>query len=459
MPVPAYQKPVLLVDDDALFLETLEAALQVRGFHVIVENGPAHALERIRADSVEIVVSDMSMPGMNGLELLGKIREQFPEVLMILMTAFGTEKIAVTAMKQGAFDYLSKPFEMDELGLILERAAEKLSLVSENRRLSEELRQYVDQPQMAGNSLHIERIREIVRRIAPSDVTVLITGESGTGKELVAQALFQQSHRHASPFVKINCTALPETLLESELFGHERGSFTGAYKRQIGKFEMANTGTVFLDEIGDISLATQTKLLRVIQEQTFERIGGKETLQVDVRLVAATNRNLQEEIRKGNFREDLYYRLNVIEVYLPPLRERREDIPLLIDRFLDDFTRKYKKPKLSLPKETLAHAMSYGWPGNIRQLKNWVERMVVLGFDEKGDAFEPDFMSLPQASGQQPALQEGALVSLEEAEGQYIKRVLDATGGNKLRAARILRIDPKTLRTKLRKLTGAEDAP
>ncbi len=458
MPAPAYQKPILLVDDDPLFLETLEAALTQRGFSIVTENGPAGVLDRIRAEGIEIVVSDMSMPGMNGLELLSRIREQYPEALMILMTAFGTEKIAVTAMKQGAFDYLAKPFEMDELGMILERAAEKLTLVSENRRLSEELRQYVDQSEMVGNSLHIERIREIVRRIAPSDVTVLITGESGTGKELVAQALYQQSNRHERPFVKINCTALPETLLESELFGHERGSFTGAYKRQIGKFELADEGTVFLDEIGDISPATQTKLLRVIQEQTFERIGGKETLHVDVRLVAATNRNLQEEIRKGTFREDLYYRLNVIEVYLPPLRERREDIPLLIERFLETFARKYKKPRLTLPKETLAHSMTYGWPGNIRQLKNWTERMVVLGFNEKEAGFDTEFMSLPQNAEKPAAASENTLVSLEEAEGQYIQRVLAATGGNKLRAARILKIDPKTLRTKLRRLTGAPEA-
>ncbi len=450
-----YSKPILLLDDELLFLETLQAAMQSRGLSVITANHPQQALERIRAEEVEIVVSDYQMQGMNGLELLKRIQEETPETLMILMTAFGSERVAVEAMKNGAFDYLSKPFEMEELAIILEKAITQLSLVDENRRLKKQLSQYVVSPDMMGNSLHIEKIKEIIRRIAPSDVTVLITGESGTGKELVAQAIFQQGTRSDKPFVKINCTALPETLLESELFGHERGSFTGAYRRQIGKFELAHEGTVFLDEIGDISPATQTKLLRVIQEHSFERIGGKETLNVDVRLVAATNRNLQDEIRKGTFREDLYYRLNVIEVYLPPLRERREDIPLLIERFLESFAHKYQKEKLALPKEVLAQVMAYNWPGNIRQLKNWVERVVVLGLEETAGGLATDFMSLPQPTSEQPALPEGSLCSLEEAEGYYIRRVLEATGGNKLRAARILKIDPKTLRTKIRRFATA----
>jgi DNA-binding NtrC family response regulator len=451
MHAPAYKKPILLVDDDPILLETLEASLHQRGYQVVVECSPIQALERIRTESFELLLSDMSMPGMNGIELMKAARAVRPNLLSIVMTAFGTEKIAVTAMKEGAFDYLAKPFEMDELSLVIEKAVDKLWMQAENRRLTEELAQYTDSAEMVGNSLHIEKLREMVRRVAPSDVTVLITGESGTGKELIAQALFRQSTRHDKPFVKINCTALPETLLESELFGHERGSFTGAYRRQIGKFELANGGTVFLDEIGDISAATQTKLLRVIQEQSFERIGGKETLQVDVRLVAATNRNLVDEIARGHFREDLYYRLNVIEVHLGPLRERREDIPLLVERFLDTFTRKYKKPRFALPKEALAYAMSYPWPGNIRQLKNWIERIVVLGLTDGNASFEPEFVNLPQLDVAKPSLPEEALVSLEEAEAHHIQRVLEATGGNKLRAARILKIDPKTLRAKIRK--------
>jgi DNA-binding NtrC family response regulator len=373
-----------------------------------------------------------------------------------MMTAYGSEKLAVEAIKRGAYDYLSKPFEMDEFLISVGKAVERLDLLHQNEVLTEQVRQNEPVDEMVGESRQVVLIRDMIRRVAPSNVTVLITGESGTGKELVAQAIVKHSPRAKKPFVKINCAALPESLLESELFGHEKGAFTGAFTRQSGKFELADGGTIFLDEIGEMSGKMQTKLLRVLQEQTFERIGGKETIKVDVRLIAATNRDLLEEIRRGNFRDDLYYRLNVIEIKVLPLRERREDIPLLVDRFLELFAKKYGKPRPKISPASLLKLCNHHWPGNIRQIKNYIERIAVL---ELGAELDRDIDALTGVAVKETPETAPApvLESLDEAERRHIQRVLSATKGNRAQAAQILKIDPKTLRAKLKKYDGGRD--
>jgi len=329
-------------------------------------------------------------------------------------------------------------------------------LVRQNATLADQVRRLTPSVTMIGSSESLSRIRDVVRRVAASDVTLLITGESGTGKELVADDLIKSSNRTAKPFVKINCAALPETLLESELFGHERGAFTGAVSRQIGKFEMADGGSLFLDEVGEMSMTTQTKLLRIIQEKTFQRLGGHENIQVDVRLIAATNKDLLKEIRAGNFREDLYYRLNVIEVELPPLRERADDIPPLLEHFVRYFAEKHGKEPAKISSGAKRKLSQFSWPGNIRQLKNYVERITLLDLGKDLDA---DVNVLVGNSGVGKSVNAGLdfggrfdhIVSLDEAEALYIRRVLEETKGNRTHAAQILKIDPKTLRAKLKK--------
>jgi DNA-binding NtrC family response regulator len=451
----SYSKPILVVDDDQGILNTIQEFLAHAGYLAVTRVTPTRVVEEVREKGIEIVVSDVNMPGMDGLQLLMRLKEIDPNIAVIVMTAYGSEKVAVDAMKKGAYDYLSKPFEMDELLLAVSKAVERAELVRQNQVLTEQVRQHEPVDEMVGESRQMVLIRDLIRRVAASNVTVLVSGESGTGKELVAQAIVRHSGRAKRPFVKINCAALPESLLESELFGHEKGSFTGAFTRQVGKFELAHGGTLFLDEIGDMSLKMQTKLLRVLQEQSFERIGGKETIRVDVRVLAATNKDLLDEIRKGTFRDDLYYRLNVIEIKVSPLRDRPEDVPLLVDRFLETFCTKYGKPRPRISPASLLRLCAYHWPGNIRQIKNYMERIAVL---ELGDELDRDIESLTSGgarlSRDEPP--DAALDSLEEAERRHITRVLTAMKGNRTQAAQILKIDPKTLRAKLRKPTEEE---
>jgi len=455
---PTYTKPILVVDDDKALLETIKEFLNHGGYQVLPRDNPASVVEDVRERGIEIVISDIQMPGINGLDLLDRLKEVDPSIVVIAMTAYGSEKIAVEIMKRGAYDYLSKPFCMDEFLVVVGKATEHIDLIRRNQALTEQVLQNRPVDEMVGESPRMVQIKELIRRVGASDVTVLITGESGTGKELVAQSVVNHSTRAGGPFVKINCAALPENLLESELFGHEKGSFTGAHARQIGKFEMASGGTVFLDEIGDMSFSTQTKLLRVLQERCFERVGGKGIIRVDLRVLAATNKDLQTEIRKGNFRDDLYYRLNVIEIRVPPLRERKEDIPLLLDHFLDECGRKYGKPRRRITGSSLLKLCNYHWPGNIRQLKNYMERVTVLELDSDLDR---DIDSMTGGGGASTPQQkvEVVLESLRDAEFRYIQHVLELTKGNRTQAAQILKIDAKTLRAKLKKSSdqGAEN--
>jgi DNA-binding NtrC family response regulator len=449
----AYTKPILVVDDDVAILETIQEFLTSAGYTTLTRSQPIRVVDEVREKGIEVVISDVSMPGMDGIELLTRLREVDPKIAVIMMTAYGSEKLAVEALKRGAYDYLSKPFEMDEFLIAVGKAVERTELYRQNEVLAEQVRQHEPVDEMVGESREVQLIRDMVRRVAPSNVTVLITGESGTGKELVAQAIVRHSPRAKKPFVKINCAALPEALLESELFGHEKGSFTGAFTRQTGKFELADGGTIFLDEIGEMSMKMQTKLLRVLQEHSFERVGGKENIKVDVRLIAATNRDLLEEIRRGNFRDDLYYRLNVIEIKVLPLRDRREDIPLLVDRFLELFAQKYGKGRPKLSPNSLLKLCNFGWPGNIRQIKNYMERIAVL---ELGAELDRDIDSLTGTAVKEAPAEAASpvLESLDEAERRHIQRVLNATKGNRAQAAQILKIDPKTLRAKLKKYDG-----
>jgi DNA-binding NtrC family response regulator len=442
----------MVVDDDRAILETIREFLEHDGYQVISRFDPTRVVDEVREKGIEVVISDIKMPGLGGVELLDRLKEIDPCIVFVVMTAYGTEKLAVDVMKKGAFDYLSKPFAMDEFLCAIRKAVTHIGLVRQNQALVHQVLQSRQLEEMVGQSRQMGTLRDLVRRVASSDVTVLITGESGTGKELVAQSIVNHSPRSAGPFVKINCAALPESLLESELFGHEKGSFTGAHQRQIGKFELASGGTIFLDEIGDMSPSTQTKLLRVIQERCVERLGGKGPIQVDVRLIAATNKDLLAEIGRGTFRDDLYYRLNVIEIRVPSLRDRREDIPLLLDHFLDVFARRYGKARPPISSAGLVKLSNYSWPGNIRELRNYVERLTVLELD--GD-LERDVETLTSSTGTSaaadPSRQEVVLESLLDAELRHIHRVLAATQGNRAQAAQILKIDAKTLRAKLKR--------
>ena len=447
-----YKKPILVVDDDENILRTFERFLSDEGYQVIAETNPQKALEIAKNKGVEVVVSDINMPEMDGIDLLRRLLEIDRHMLVIMVTAVGSEKIAVEAMKAGAYHYLPKPVNFDEFNLLIERAIDRLSLLRENEVLKTEKTQYTSLEKMVGASNSLERVRQLVRRVSASPVTVLVTGESGTGKELVAQSLHKLSNRANRPFVKINCAAIPETLLESELFGHERGAFTGAVARRIGKFELAHQGTIFLDEIGDMTPATQTKLLRVLQEQELERIGGKDVIKIDVRVIAATNRNLATEIAEGRFREDLFYRINVIEIHLPPLRERPADIPLLIEHYIGHFTNQYGKEREHLSRHLMEKLRTYHWPGNIRELKNCIERAVILGLTDEANFEFHEPRPLVEKKQTTGFAGEDDIPSLEYVQCEHIKKVLDFTGGNKTRAARILKIDPKTLRSKLKAL-------
>ncbi len=447
-----YKKPILVVDDDENILRTFERFLTDEGYQVITETSPQQALKIAKNKGVEVVVSDIHMPEMDGIELLRKLLEIDRHMAVIMVTAVGSEKIAVEAMKAGAYHYLPKPVNFDEFSLLIDRAVDRLRLLHENQILKTEKTQYDGLEEMVGASNSLDRVRQLIRRVAASPVTILITGESGTGKELVAQSLHKLSNRATKPFVKINCAAIPETLLESELFGHERGAFTGAVARRIGKFELAHTGTIFLDEIGDMTPATQTKLLRVLQEQELERIGGKDVIKIDVRVIAATNRNLTKEIAEGNFREDLFYRLNVIEIALPPLRERPADIPLLVEHYTNYFSSQYAKEKENLSRELMDKLRSYYWPGNIRELKNCIERAVILGLSDEANFEFHEPKPVVEKVAPSVFADEKDIPSLDRIQCEHIQKVLEFTGGNKTRAARILKIDPKTLRSKLKAL-------
>jgi two-component system, NtrC family, response regulator AtoC len=433
---------ILVVDDDAVARQLLADALRKEGYEVEIAGGGADAIALGCAKRFDVVLTDIKMGEVDGLAVLREFRQHSPETAIVLLTAFGSMDGAVEAIKQGAYDYLAKPFKKQDIKLVVRRSLEHSRLVRENARIREELRERHGSPLIGSSPVMLE-VYKLIARVSSGKSTVLLEGESGTGKELVAQAIHTNSPRRDRPFVPVNCAALQDTLLESELFGHEKGAFTGAVVAKQGLFEAANQGTLFLDEIGDIGPALQVKLLRVIQEQEVRHVGGTASIKVDVRIVAATNRDLAQMVKDGKFREDLFYRLNVVRIVLPPLRERREDIPMLAHHFLQKVSSANNRPVRGFVPETMALLEQYHWPGNVRELENVIERTVSLA---PGPLIMPD--DLPEAVRKaEPALTGGdeSLLSLDDVEKRHLARVLKETGGNKVRAAKILGIDRRTL--------------
>ena len=441
---------ILVVDDDADMREMLQDMLKDRGHQVTTAGSGSEALKALSEGDYWVVLTDLRMKGMQGLELLTEIRRSHPDVNVILMTGFGSVETAVEAMKHGASDYLTKPVKKDELVRVIERVVREASLRREVSRLRKEVHKEYSFHQILGKSKPMQAVFDLIKRVADSPTNVLITGESGTGKELVAKAIHYNSDRKDAPFIPVNCAAIPEQLLESELFGHMRGAFTDAKFDKRGLFEEAQKGTLFLDEISELPLMLQAKLLRAIQEREIRRVGANKPIPVDVRIIAATNLNLGEEVKAKRFRDDLYYRLNVIELKLPPLRDRREDIPLLVEAFLKKCGESRGKDVKGVSEAALAMLMDYAWPGNVRELENVVERAVTLSRGEKisADDLPP---AVQGARGDRRVLDEAAekTLPLHEIEKEYIKKILEKMGGNKYQAAHALGIDRKTLYRKL----------
>jgi len=451
-------KSILLVDDHKPFRDSLARVLEGEGFRVMPANDGEEALNILRNEFIHLILTDLKMPKMDGVELLQVAKTIRPEVEVILITGYGTVDTAVTAMKDGAFDYIQKPFKPREILKLVVKALEKQSLVLENRRLQERIKNWKQFEKIVGRSPAMKKVLEIVAQVAPSSATVLIQGESGTGKEIMAQAVHDLSPRANHPFIKVSCAALPETLLEAELFGYERGAFTGAITRKEGRFELANGGTLFLDEIGEVSPTVQVKLLRVLQVGEFERLGGTKTIRADVRLIAASNLNLLEAVDKKLFREDLYSRLNVITLTLPPLREREGDIPLLAHHFLEIFKKKNNKDLRGFTEEAIEVMVSYDWPRNVRQLENAIERAVVLS---KGDLIVPGDLppEIIQAV-ERPSRTKGPWIDeksisvplgtpLEIIEKRVIEETLRHSRGDKNVASKILGISSRTIYRKI----------
>jgi two-component system response regulator HydG len=442
---------LLVVDDDLAHRTMLKTLLSGWGFAIFEADDGVSAIEAVHQRPFDLVLMDVRMIKVSGLEALEEIKKFNPAIPVIIMTAYASVETAVEALKKGAYDYLTKPLDFDELRLIMDRAMEHSRLKEENRLLRESLGRHFDKRSLIGRSRAMTNLLETVAQVAPSEATVLITGESGTGKEMIAGAVHFNSPRKEGPFVKINCAAITETLLESELFGHEKGSFTGADRRKEGKFRQADGGTLFLDEVSEMSLAMQVKLLRVLQEREITRVGGSEVVKVDVRLIAATNRDLVAEIQSGRFREDLYYRLNVVTLRVPPLRERREDIPLLAQHFLEVFSARNRKTVKGFTPQAMDRLLKYDWPGNIRELMNTVERAVVLSRSEYLDEVDLSPVTKETAAGAAPAGEPSETLPLEEVERTTILKTLEQTGGNKSEAARRLGITRRTLHQKLKK--------
>ncbi len=447
------QNTVLVVDDDEAHRIMLKTLLTGWGYMIIEADDGSTAIETVYKQAFDLILMDIRMIKVSGLEALREIKAHNPAIPVIIMTAYSSVETAVEALKNGAYDYLTKPLDFDELRLIIERAMDHRQLREENRRLRENLGNHFDRQNMIGRSPAMATLLETVAQVAPSEATVLITGDSGTGKEMIAGAIHFNSPRKEGPFVKINCAAITETLLESELFGHERGAFTGAHRRKDGRFLQAHGGSLFLDEISEMSLAMQAKLLRVLQEREITRVGGEEVIKVDVRMITATNRDLLQEIEAGRFREDLYYRLNVVTLGIPPLKERREDIPLLAQHFLKLFTEKNHKQIKGFTPHTMDRLLKYNWPGNVRELMNTVERGVVLSRSEYLDEGQmPLGLNGESSRNGMPEIEAiPAELPLEEVEKATILKTLDSAGGNKSETARRLGITRRTLHKKLKK--------
>ena len=439
------KKPsILLIDDDPSLRRVIEYSLAESGYSVLPAASGEEGLALFQKGPCDAVITDITMPGMSGLEVLVKVRQADLNVPVIIITAYGTIESAVSAMKQGAFDYITKPFNRDELRITLERALKMRRLEKENVRLRAEVIDRYRFDAIVGNSEKIREVIALAGRVAPSDATVLVTGESGTGKELLARGIHYSSGRSEGPFVAVNCAAIPENLIESELFGHVKGAFTGAVRDREGKFELADGGTLFLDEIGDLRVDLQAKILRALQERTVDRVGGVKQIDLDVRVIAATNKDLEREVQEGRFREDLYYRLSVVTLQMPPLRDRKDDIPVLAEHFLRKFS---PGPTVRLAPDALALLTAYGWPGNVRELENVMERASIL---KRGDTITredlPEKLSRKAAGASEVLLnlpEEG--LSLEELEKDLIIKALERHKGNQTHAAEYLRITRPTL--------------
>jgi two-component system response regulator HydG len=446
---------ILVVDDDHAHRTMLNTLISGWGYTVSEADDGSSAVEKVKETTFDLVLMDVRMVKISGLEALETIKAHNPAIPVIIMTAYSSVETAVEALKQGAHDYLTKPLDFDKLRLTIDRAMEHTRLKEENRLLRETLGHQFDTQNIIGNSPKMITLLETVAQVAPSEATVLISGGSGTGKELIAGAIHFNSRRKKGPFVKINCAAITETLLESELFGHEKGAFTGADRRKEGRFSQAHGGTLFLDEVGEMSLMMQVKLLRALQEREFNRVGGESTIQVDVRVIAATNKNLVDQINEGAFREDLYYRLNVVELEVPPLMERKEDIPLLTQHFLEIFAAKNRKEIKGFTPRAMDNLIRYDWPGNVRELMNAVERGVVLSRSSYLDVPDFPFMKDSMLQNDQDSTTPAKLsmqgdVPLEKIEKTAILKTLEAANGNKSEAARRLGITRKTLHKKLK---------
>ena len=444
---------ILIVDDEEIIRESLAGWLRKDGYTVdTAVDGPC-AVQRIRAEQWSVLLVDLKMPGMDGIEVLGEAKKLCPDTAVVIMTAYATVDTAVNAIKMGAYDYLVKPFDPVELSLLMQRIIAQQTLMRETLLLRKALKREYRFRDFLSKNAAVQSVFELARVAARSNSTILILGESGTGKELLARAIHAESSRGGGPFVPVSCAALTESLLEAELFGYERGAFTGAVARNKGKFELAHGGTLFLDEIGDISPKLQLDLLRVLEERHFYRLGGTVPIVVDLRIIAATNRDLRRAIEEGTFRDDLYYRLNVIPIRLPPLRERREDIPLLIEHFIERLSIETGRHVEGVSREALELLMAHSWPGNVRELRNVLERGVVVG---SGSIVEASDLGLTPSTSYTHEVT-NAPASLEEMERRHISEILQRTGGNVSQAARILNIDRATLYSKIRKYQLKKD--
>ena len=440
---------ILVIDDEESMRDSCRQALLRDENRVEVAEDGAKGLAILEKESFDLVILDLKMPGLSGMEVLKKIKEEDPEIVVVVITGYATVESAVEAMKAGAYDFIPKPFTPDSLRMISKRALEKRKLLLENVFLRAELKGRLGTEVVVGRSSSMREVEGLVRKVAPSDSTVLISGETGTGKELIARAIHSRSSRKDKPFVVVDCGGLAESLFESELFGHVKGSFTGATETKYGRFEVANDGTVFLDEIGNISMNIQTKLLRVLQEREITRVGSSQVIKVDVRIIAATNKDLLKCVKEQTFRDDLFYRLSVVPIVLPPLRERREDIPLLANHFLRKHNEKREKSVTAISERAMKVLTEYDWPGNVRELENVVERAVVL---TRSGVIEPDDLWYYELGSKTPSSSDAdETKSLTDVEKEHIIRTLEALHGHIGKASEVLGIDRKTLRLKLRK--------
>ena len=464
---------ILIIDDEESVRDVLQSFLKLKGFEITTASDGKEGLNILQQEKFSVILTDLMMPDITGLDILKKAKEINLNTPIILITAYGTIQSAVEAMKLGAFDYVTKPFSLDELLIIINRAIDFYRLQKENTMLKTQLKKKYKFKGLIGDSPQMQKLYALIDKVADTDSTILITGESGTGKEVIAKTIHYNSSRANNPFVPINCAAIPKDLLESEMFGHEKGAFTGATNTRIGRFELANKGTIFLDEIGELDPSLQAKLLRVLQEREFERVGGVKTIKVDVRVLAATNRDLEKAVREGKFREDLFYRLNVIHIHIPPLRKRIEDIPLLIDHFVHEICKKKGRNPLKISKEAMEYLLAYRWPGNVRELENLIERLSILVTDDVVSVSDlperffkkcihDDIESSLCSQDQRPPIikipQDGMNLNkiVDEIERDLILQALEKTAWIKSKAANLLGLNRTTLIEKMKKM-GIKD--